>query len=111
MRRKPYKRNKYFPNNVRAIQEAPDYIFKPVAFDEFITWKVQGYELPESVFCLMRIKDTNTGNIEERYYNTVHHAKKRLSKCIEDGKEITMVSMEGVYHLSPEDIFLDFNND
>ena len=111
MRRKPYKRNKYFPNNVRAIQEAPDNIFKPIPFDEFINWKVHGYELPESVFCLMRIKDTNTGNIEERYYNTVHHAKKRLSKCIEDGKEITMVSMDGVYHLSPEDIFLDFNND
>ena len=45
------------------------------------------------------------------YYNTVYHAKKRLSKCIEAGNEITMVSMDGCYHLKPEDIFLDFNND
>lgn len=111
MERKPYKRNKYFPNNVRAIQDAPDNIFIPVPFDEFIKWKIHGYELPESVFCVMRIKDTKTGKIEERYYNTTYHANKRLCKCIKEGKEITMVSMDGVYHLKPEDIFIDFNND
>ena len=111
MERKPYKRNKYFPNNVRAIQDAPDNIFIPVPFDEFIKWKIHGYELPESVFCVMRIKDTETGKIEESYYNTTYHANKRLCKCIKEGKEITMVSMDGVYHLKPEDIFIDFNND
>ena len=111
MRRKPYKSNKYFPNNVRAIQDAPDNIFIPVPFNEFINWKVHGYELPDSVYCLIRNKDTETGKIEERYYNTVYHAKKRLSKCIEAGNEITIVSMDGCYHLKPEDIFLDFNND
>jgi len=111
MERKPYKRNKYFPNNVRAIQDAPDNIFIPVPFDEFIKWKIHGYELPESVFCVMRIKDADTGKIEERYYNTAYHANKRLCKCIKEGKETTMVSMDGVYHLKPEDIFIDFNND
>ena len=50
MRRKPYKRNKYFPNNVRAIQDAPDNIFIPVPFNELINWKVHGYELPDSVW-------------------------------------------------------------
>jgi len=111
MKKKRYRKGKYFPNNIKAIQEAPDFCFLPLAYDEFMEWKINGYELPESVFCLMRIRNYETQLIEEKYYNTRHYAKKRLAKCIEDGSEVTLVSNEGCYHIDPKTVFLDFNND
>ena len=111
MKKKRYKRRKYFPHNIREIQEAPDHFFYPIPYDELIEWKIFGYEIPDSVFCIMRIRNKETQLIEERYYNTTHYAKKRLAKCIEDGSEVTMVSNEGCYHIDSRDVFLDFNND
>lgn len=111
MKKKRYKCRKYFPHNIREIQQSPDHFFCSLPYDELMEWKINGYELPDSVFCLMRIRNKDTQLIEERYYNTTHYAKRRLAKCIQDGSEVTMVSNEGCYHIDSRDVFLDFNND
>ena len=111
MKKKRYKRRKYFPHNIKEIQAAPDDFFYSLPYNELIEWKINGYEIPDSVFCIMRIKNKETQLIEERYYNTTHYAKKRLAECIEDGSEVTMVSNEGCYYIDSRDVFLDFNND
>ena len=77
MKKKRYNKGRYFPNNVREIQNAPDHFFIGLPFDELLDWKVNGYELPDSVFCLMRITDKHTKLVTERYYNTRHYAKKK----------------------------------
>jgi len=111
MKKKRYNKGRYFPNNVREIQNAPDHLFIGLPFDELLDWKVNGYELPDSVFCLMRITDKDTKLVTERYYNTRHYAKKRLAKCIQQGFEVVMVSNDGIYYIEPRDVFMDFNND
>jgi uncharacterized pyridoxamine 5'-phosphate oxidase family protein len=50
------------------------------------------------------------GKVEEFYYCTPHHTKKRISKSIKENKEIYLCTMEGMYHLKPEDLPIDFNN-
>ncbi len=50
------------------------------------------------------------GKVEEFFYNTVFYTKKRISKSIKENKEIYLCTMEGMYHLKPEDLPIDFNN-
>ena len=39
----------YYPNNWEAYKEAPDEMFEPHTFEEVMSWKVAGWELPSSV--------------------------------------------------------------
>jgi len=104
-------KKKYFPNNWRAIKDTPDKFFPSMPYEQFEDWKVYGYVLPASVFSLVRTQDKD-GKVEEFTYNTLHHTKKRLSKSIKEDKEIYLCTMEGMYHLMPNDLLpTDFNNE
>ena len=104
-------KKKYFPNNWRAIKDTPDKYFPPMPYEQFEDWKVYGYMLPASVFSLVRTKDED-GKVEEFTYNTPHHTKKRISKSIKENKEIYLCTMEGMYHLMPDELLpIDFNNE
>ena len=41
----------YYPNNWEAYKAAPDEAFVPHTFEELMSWKVAGWELPSS--CLL----------------------------------------------------------
>ena len=102
-------KRKYFPNNWRAIKDTPDKFFTSIPYEQFEDWKIYGYMLPDSVFSLIRTKDMD-GKVEEYFYNTPRHTKNRISKSIKENKEIYLCTMEGMYHLKPEDLPIDFNN-
>ena len=48
------KKKKYFPNNYEAVAGAPAEWFGTLDFDEFMDWKIGGYELPSSINCIIR---------------------------------------------------------
>mgnify|MGYP003335292547 FL=1 len=102
-------KKKYFPNNWRAIKDTPSKFFTSMPYEQFEDWKIYGYIIPDSVFSIIRTKD-DKGKVEEFFYNTPPHTKKRISKSIEEKKEISLCAMEGMYHLKPEDLPIDFNN-
>ena len=102
-------KRKYFPNNWRAIKDTPSKNFMSMPYDLFEDWKIYGYELPDSVFSIIRTTD-DKGKVEEYFYNTPYHTKKRISRSIKENKEIYLCTMEGMYHLKPEDLPIDFNN-
>ena len=52
-------KKKYFPNNWRAIKDSPDKYFPSMPYEQLEDWKVYGYEIPASVFGLVRTKDKN----------------------------------------------------
>ena len=108
MKKKPNRRQKYFPNNCEAIRNTPDKYFTSMPYDMFTDWKIHGYEIPDSVFCIIRMKDEK-GKYSEKYYNTERGAKNCIAKCMNEKKEIYMCTEEGMYHLKPSDL-LDFNN-
>ena len=54
---------------------------------------------------------SNTKKIEEFTYKSEHHTKQRLKKEIGKHTEITLATDLGVYHLIPNPLNIDFNND
>ena len=60
------KKKPYYPNNWQAYKDAPDDVWKdPPRFDELMDWKVGGWELPSSVYCILRTMDVNTKKVKE----------------------------------------------
>lgn len=108
MKKKPNKGQRYFPNSCEAIRNTPDKYFASMPYEQFEDWKIYGYQIPESVFAIIRMKDKD-GKYSEKYYNTERGAKNCITKCMHENKEIYMCTMEGMYHLKPSDL-LDFNN-
>ena len=99
---------KYYPNNWDAIKECPSSYFPAMPYEEFKDWKIHGYQLPSSHFGIVRIENLDTGKIEEVTYKSEYHARQRLKKEMKGNKNITLATMDGVYHLMPPP--LDFNN-
>ena len=106
MSKKPKPRKKkYFPNNYDAIASAPSEYFPPIAFDEFMDWKICGYEIPSSVNSIIREKRLDTGEITEYVYQRPSAAKRRARQIMDEGvSEFIVCTSEAVHHLYPDSI-------
>ncbi len=97
------KRKKYFPNNYDAIASAPSEYFPPIPFDEFMDWKIYGYEIPSSVNSIIREKRLDTGEITEYVYQRPSAARRRAKQIMDEGvSEFVVCTSEAVHHLYPE---------
>ena len=84
---------KYYPNNWDAINDAPDELFDQCDVEDFFIWKLNGWDLPSSVLCVMRAEHKDTGKIKEHVYKSPKRAVNRLTKYMETGEwEVTAVS-------------------
>ena len=106
------KKRKYFPNNWKAIKDAPEEAFEDpdggLTFDEFMDWKIAGYQIPQHIQCIIRAKNLETGKIKEYVYQYRHAAKKKCRKLLNSGDhELTIVQHDSVHFLYPaeNDIF------
>ena len=109
MKNKPNKGNRYFPNNWRAVRDLPLEYLPTMEYEEFLELKVHGYVIPDSVYAVIRIKNNDTGKYVEKYYNTEHGARTCITRAMHENKDITMATMDGMYHLTPNKP-LDWNN-
>ena len=97
------KRNKYFPNNYDAVSSAPAEWFPPIDFDEFMDWKIGGYEIPSSINCIIRETRCDTGEVTEYVYQTAGHAKRKARQIMEEGiSEFVVATAEELHYLRPE---------
>ena len=104
-------RRKYFPNKWQMIKDAPAEFFPPMLYAEFEDWKVYGYEIPSRYFGIIRVKNPRSGVVKEYVYKSEHHAKKKIKQEILKDKEITLCTMQGVWHIEPnKNLPFDFNN-
>jgi hypothetical protein len=76
---------KYYPNNFDAIAGAPDELFEPCSYDEFVDWRLCMWQIPSSISCIIRAECMETGKITEHVYRKPHAAKQRLIKYMQDG--------------------------
>jgi|TARA_B100000073_G_C23548847_1_gene499239 hypothetical protein len=102
MKNKPNRGQKYFPNNWRAVRDLPEEFLPSLSYEELKEWKCHQYVIPDSVFGIIRIEDNNTGKYVEKYYNTKRGAEACITQAMRENKSITMATMDGMYHLSPE---------
>ena len=96
---------KYYPNNWKAIKDAPDELFDTCSYDDFETWKLQGWEIPSSVSCIIRAEDHRTGKVKEYTYKTSKGARDRLMKIMDAGHHtVTIVDHSAIHLLKEEPI-------
>ncbi len=106
------KKKKYYPNNWQEIKNTPDDYFLPpdgqsITFEEFMDWKIGGYQLKKEIAAVIRERNVDTGKIKEHVYRYRHAAQKKCRKLMYEGnKEITIVQQDTVHFIDPKnDIF------
>ena len=96
-------KKKYFPNNWQAYKDADPSLFLSHTYEEFMHWKLAGWELPSSVCCIIRVTDSKTQKVKEHVYEKPKAATKFVEKLMAQGHEFTVVDEESVHHMSPKD--------
>lgn len=92
----------YFPNNWEEYKEADDSDFIPHTFEEIMSWKVAGWELPSSVCCIIRVTDLETHKVKEHVYQKRSAAQSKVNQLLSTPNvEFTVVDHESIHHLSP----------
>ena len=94
-------KKKYFPNNWKAYRDAPAEWFEPLTFEQFMDWKMSGWELPSSVECIIR-EETKSGKIKEYVYTRPGDAKNRIKRIMDSEGMITVASQVEIHHLEPQ---------
>ncbi len=103
------KKKKYFPNNWKAYSQSPAEFFIPIEYDEFVSWKINGWLLPSSVSCIIREEDVETGRVKERVYSREANARRFLEERMEGEKKyiFTICDDEAVHNLLPRDMLTE----
>ena len=97
----------YLPNNWQEYKDAPDDAFIPHTFEEIMSWKVAGWELPSSVCCVIRVTDVNTKKVKEHVYSKRSAAQAKVDQLINmPDIEFTVADHEAIHHISP----VEFND-
>ena len=97
------KKKPYFPNNWKKLKDVPSDYFESVGFDEFMDWKIAGWEIPSSVKCIVRETNLNTGKIKEYTFSRYGDANNKIKKLMSNGdSEFTICDHENLSHLYPE---------
>ena len=90
----------YYPNNWEAFKAAPDEAFIPHTFEELMSWKVAGWELPSSVCCIIRAE--TKGKVKEYVYQKQYEAENKVKSLMAEGAEFTVCTDEAIHFVSPE---------
>jgi hypothetical protein len=101
---------KYYPNNWQEYKDAPDDAFIPHTFEEMMSWKVAGWELPSSVCCIIRA-NTHKGKVKEFVYQKHSAAEAKVAALMHEGVEFTVCTDEAIHFVSPnaEDYDTDYD--
>ncbi len=91
----------YFPNNWKEVKEFPDEFLYSPTFEEFENFKLYNWELPSSVFCIIRETKPN-GKIKEYTYQRPNAAKKKVTKLMLQGIEFIACTDDAVQFNPPK---------
>ena len=93
----------YYPNNWKEYSELSDDHFIPHTYEEIMSWKVAGWELPSSVCCIIRSQDVKTFKVKQYVYQKHSAAQRKVDELLRTPNvEFTVVDHESIHHLSPE---------
>ena len=91
--------NTDFPNNWAKYAAAPASLFQSITWEEFHDWKLCSWDLPDSVACIVRCENKDTGKIKEWSYQQGHAAERRIFKLMEDPSNVVTVCDDQEIHL------------
>ena len=92
----------YYPNNWQEYKDADDNDFIPHTFEEVMSWKVAGWELPSSVVCIIRVTDPETRKVSEHVYRQRAAAQRKVSELMDSAdREFVVCDHESIHLLIP----------
>ena len=93
---------KYFPNNYDRIAKAPAQWFMSIDYEDFMDWKMNGWDIPESHDCIIRTINCKTGKVKEFVYQQHKSARKKVAKLItEQEEEFVICTHDHIQHMKP----------
>ena len=97
------KKEPYFPNNWKALKDAPAEAFDSIEFDEFMDWKISGWEIPSSVACVIRVHNYRTNKVTEHIYNTLSAGERKARELMLKGEsEFVVYTKDQVTQMIPQ---------
>ena len=97
------KKKPYFPNNWKAISDSPAEWFGDIPFEQFMDWKIAGYEIPSSVACIIREHNLKTGNVTEYVYQQPSAAKNKCIEIMDTGEsEFLVCDHDQIHYMTPK---------
>jgi HD-like signal output (HDOD) protein len=97
-------RKRYYPNNWQEYKDADEMDFIPHTFEEVMSWKVGGWELPSSVCCIIRATNLKTKKVKEYVYQKQHAAQAKVNELINTPNiEFVVADSESIHFLTPPD--------
>jgi hypothetical protein len=101
-------KKKYFENNWQLYKDTPADHYQSHTFEEIMSWKVAGWELPSSVYCVIRVTNTDTKKVREHVYQRRDAAQKKVQQLVHQPDiEFVVCDHESIHFLSSEPL----NND
>ena len=92
----------YFANNWQEYKDTDESNFVPHTFEEIMSWKVAGWELPSSVCCVIRVTNVDTKKVTEHVYQKRSAAQSKVDQLIDTPNiEFTVADHESIHHISP----------
>ena len=97
------KKKPYFPNNWEAYKKAPSHWFDDIPYDDFMDWKIAGWEIPASVDCIIRERNLITNKVKEYVYQRSGAAHNKLRERMALGdREFTVCRADAIHLLRPD---------
>ena len=103
---------KYFPNNWNRLVKVPHQYFESLDYEDFMDWKMNGWEIAGSHECIIRTIDCESGKVKEYVYQRKSAARKRMLKLLNEQKhEILICTHDNIQHLKPEKYITEHDED
>ena len=100
-------KRRYFPNKVAKLRAIPAEMFESIEFDEFMDWKIGGWQIPDEVLCIIREEEPTSGKIKEYVYKREHSAKKKAHEIMEAGNHFVLCTANLLQQMKPEEDWAD----
>ena len=101
------KKKRYYPNKCAKLRAVPDEMFEPIEFDDFMEWKIAGWQIPNEVLCIIREEDPRSGKIKEFTYKREHAARKKTREIMDAGNHFVICTANNLEHMKPEEDWAD----
>ena len=90
----------YLPNNWQQWKEVPDEFLYSPTYEEFVDWKLRGWELPSSVCCIIR-ETTPKGKIKEHTYQKPYASKNKVRQLMLNNSEFIVCTDSELQFVKP----------
>ncbi len=94
---------KYFPNNWKKFKDVPEELYEAIPFDEFMDWKVAGWEINSSYNVIIRATNINTFKVVEHVYKRQSAAENKIREYMNSmDHEVVICTHDKIYYVHPE---------